>query len=101
MIRPAAIAAVALLCAGPLTASTPGAWAAQAALARARCVKASGLRSAVASPPVIFSDTAGIDVLRVRGRYARGPAGGVRVTMLCLFERRTGKVEVQEAPPGW
>jgi hypothetical protein len=89
------------LLAWPAIASTPAAWAKGERAARTVCASTSGLNGAGASPAVHFDDRSARDVLLVEG-WARGRwiAKRRRATMLCLYDRRTGKAEVSEAP-GW
>lgn len=77
------------------SASTPEAWNAMEKKITARCTARSGLTRAKIMPGKLgFSDTMGMEVRMVRGLDRRGrPA-----TMACGYQRRTGLVEVQEAP---
>jgi hypothetical protein len=81
-------------------ASSPASWQAAAKAGRAACLKASELKMATASGPIIFSDTLGRDAFLVRGTYPQRFMKGARGTMLCLVDRRTHRAEAVEAK-GW
>ena len=63
-----------------------------------RVLAASGLLDPKVGAPVRFSDQIGFDVRVVTGVAPQSHMGGASVTMLCAFDRRTGKAEVVEAP---
>jgi hypothetical protein len=81
-------------------ASTAKAWAAGDEAARAACLKASGLIGATASRPVPFSDRTAQTVVLVTGRYPQRFMKGATGMMLCLYDRRAKRAEVQE-PMDW
>ena len=99
-MRLGAAALVVALAAGAAPASSPASWAASARAGRDACNKASGLRSATAVGPIIFSDAIGRDAFLVRGTYPQRFMKGASGAMLCLVDRRTHKAEVSEAK-GW
>ena len=68
------------------------------AKSRSACTHASGLDAPRVGAPIRFSDTIGIDVRVVTGGAPQPPMNGASVTMLCAFDRSTGKTEVVEAP---
>jgi len=98
--RPGRIAVITLLAGtcGASVASTPQAWAALDVGSAAECSRASGLLDPKVGAPMRFSDQIGFDVRVVTGVAPQSQMGGASVTMLCAFDRRTGKAEVVEAP---
>lgn len=62
----------------------------------AACTKAAGLKDSRVSSPVRFSDRVAIDARLVTGRWPQPHMKNANATMLCLYDRRTGKAEVQE-----
>lgn len=88
-----------LMISAPALASSTAAWNAHDAAARGVCVKAAGLAAPItASAPVIFSDDAGAKTaILVTGRYRQSFMHGAKGEMLCLYDRRTKRAEVQEA----
>ncbi len=94
-------AAVALAMAAPAFSATPDAWAKVDAASQAACVKAANLAGAVAGPPVRYSDKVMIDARVVEGSWPQAHMKGAKAKMLCLYNRKTKRVEVQElaVPP--
>lgn len=86
-------------CAAPVYASTPGSYAALDRQTTAACAKASALRDASVGPVVRFSDRFAMDARTVTGTYPQLHMKGAKGTMLCLFDRRTRRAEVQEMAP--
>jgi hypothetical protein len=84
----------------PALASSPAAWAASAKAGKAACIKSAGLLRPTVSAPLGFSDSIGRDAMLVRGTYPQKFMKGASGTMLCLYDRRRGVAEVQEAK-GW
>ena len=81
--------------------STAAMWTGGNSLARAACIKAAGLTGATASSLVIFSDEGGAKTaVLINGRYRQSFMHNRPGTMLCLYDRRTKRAEVQEAK-GW
>lgn len=89
---------IALLLAVPAAASTPAAWNALDARSSAACAKASNLVDPAVGPSVRFGAPFGVDVREVTGTYRPRHMLGAKARMLCLVERRSGRVEVQEKP---
>ena len=85
----------------PLFASTPESWAKLDAASQAACIKASGLTSATAAPPTRYSDKLLIDARIIDGMWPQPHMKGAKASMLCLYNRKTKRVEVQElaTPP--
>lgn len=98
--RPGRIAVFTLLAgtSAASVASTPQAWAALDARSAAECSSASRLRDPKVGAPVRFSDQIGFDVRVVTGVAPQSHMDGASVTMICAFDRRTGKTEVVEVP---
>lgn len=85
--------------AAPLQAATPGAYAALDRKTSAACSAASGLRGTRVGPVVRFSDNFLMDARTVTGTYPQSHMKGAVGTMLCLYNRRTKRAEVQEMAP--
>jgi hypothetical protein len=79
----------------PAAASSPEAWGAHEVAVRNACAGTSGLAGAAVSAPVRFSDRTGQDVVLVTGHATS--RGAKAKTMLCLYDRRTKRAEVQDA----
>jgi hypothetical protein len=77
-------------------ASSPDAWAQLDADSAKACVAASGLIKAKVSPSTHFSDAVGYDIRVVSGIYPQKHMKGASGKMLCLYERKSKRVEVQE-----
>jgi heat shock protein HslJ len=94
-------AAAAVAMASPAFSATPEAWAKVDAASQAACVKAANLSGPVAGPPVRYSDKFLIDARVVEGTWPQPHMKGAKARMLCLYNRKTKRVEVQElaAPP--
>jgi heat shock protein HslJ len=94
-------AAVAIAAAAPAFAATPDAWAKVDAASQAACVKAANLSDATAGPPVRYSDKFLIDARVIEGIWPQPHMKGAKARMLCLYNRKNKRVEVQElaAPP--
>lgn len=95
------ISAMSLAIATPSYAATPDSWAKLDAATQAACIKASGLTSATAGPPIRFSDKLLMDARVIEGVWPQPHMKGARARMLCLYNRKTKQVEVQElaTPP--
>lgn len=93
VILAAGLSAVAI----PASAAAPAAWAALDKQSSAACIKAAGLRDARIGPPVRFSDSVLIEARMVAGIYPQPHMKGAEGSMLCLYNRKTKRVEVQDA----
>jgi len=91
------LAGLGLALAGSATASSQSAWMAVDKASEAAFKKASGFPDAVAGPPVRFSDRFLVDARLVRGTYPQAHMKGAKGAVLCLYNRRTKRAEVQEA----
>jgi len=91
------VVAVLALVALPAAASTTASYAALDKRSAAACVTAAGLKRSKIGPAVRFSDTLLIDARVVTGTWPQKHMKGASATMLCLYHRKTGAVEVQEA----
>lgn len=89
-------AAGAMLLAAPATAATPDAWMKVDRASEAACLKAANLGGATAGPPVRFSDRTGVDARVVTGTWPQPHMKGAAAKMLCLYNRKNKRVEVQE-----
>lgn len=83
-------------------AATPEGYAALEAKVATACSKASGFDKAyVAKSTIRFSDEAGVDARLVGGIYPQPHMKRAQGLMLCLYDRKTGRVEVQDAESWW
>ncbi len=89
-------AAGAMLLAAPATAATPEAWMKVDRASEAACLKAANLGGATAGPPVRFSDRTSVDARVVTGTWPQPHMKGAAAKMLCLYNRKNKRVEVQE-----
>lgn len=88
-----------LLAISPASASTKSADAKVERASAVACVKAAGLLDAQAGTITRFSDKFGVDVRPVMGRWPQPHMRGQPLAqMYCIYDRRTGRVEVQEQP---
>jgi hypothetical protein len=93
---------IAALGAGAAQAATPESYAALEARVAAACGKASGFDRPTVSPTTVrFSDRAGVDARLVTGIYPQPHMKRAQGLMLCLYERGSGRVEVQDAESWW
>lgn len=85
----------------PIFAATPESWAKLDATTQAACIKASGLTSATAGPPIRFSDKLLMDARVIEGIWPQLHMKGAQGRMLCLYNRKTKQTELQElaTPP--
>lgn len=91
-----ACAAAAILLAAPATAATPEAWMKVDKASEAACLKAANLGGAMAGPPTRYSDRTGVDARVVTGTWPQPHMKGAKAKMLCLYNRKTKRTEVQE-----
>jgi hypothetical protein len=101
-LRPTAVllgvAAVLVLPAPRVFASTPEAWDAYTQEVTAACEAASGLKGARPAGDLIeFDDRVGITVLLIAGRYPQPHMHNARARILCLFDRRSRQASVADA----
>jgi heat shock protein HslJ len=92
----AGAAATAMLLAAPAPAATPEAWAKLDKASEAACLKAANLGGATIGPPIRFSDRTGVDARVVTGMWPQPHMKGAKANMLCLYNRKNKRVEVQE-----
>lgn len=90
------VAAVALIAATASFASAPDKWAKLDTASQNACLKAAGLNGAQAGPPIRFSDNIMIDARVVEGTWPQAHMKGAKGRMLCLYNRKNKRVEVQE-----
>jgi hypothetical protein len=77
-------------------ASSPDAWTQLDKASAKACIAASGFRKASVLPSMHFSDVIAYDARVVSGVYPQAHMKGASGKMLCLYNRRTKQVEVQE-----
>ena len=87
-----AFAALSLFATGA-TASTPAAWNQMNTRVNRACVAMSGLaRPQLLAKKISFSDVIGTEIRMIRGTDKRGRMQ----RLLCAYDRKTGRAEVQE-----
>lgn len=94
------MAAATLLAANAAHAATPASYASLDRTSSAACLKASALRNASVGPVTRFSDRSGMDARVVTGTRPQPHMKGASATMLCLYDRRAKRAEVQELAGG-
>lgn len=95
MLRALTMATVLGAAAAPATASTPAAWEQMHVRANRACVAMSGLaRPQLLASRITYSDAIGVEARLIRGADNRGRAK----RLICLYNRRSGRAEVREAP---
>lgn len=82
----------------PTYATTPDNNAKLDNLSQTACIKSSGLISATASSPIRFSDKLLVEARVIEGVWPQAHMNGAQARMLCLYNRKTKQVEVQEWP---
>jgi heat shock protein HslJ len=88
----------AMLLVAPATAATPDAWAKLDKASEVACLKAANLGGATIMPPIRYSDRMGVDARVVTGTWPQPQMKGAKAKMLCLYNRKSKRVEVQELP---
>lgn len=86
----------ALAAAVPAFAATPDSWAKVDKISEAACLKAAGLANATAGPPIRYSDRMLVDGRVVEGTWPQPHMKGAKARLLCLYNRKNKRVEVQE-----
>lgn len=89
-----------LLAPAVVGASNRDAWEAVDRASAAACIAAAGLQRPTVSAPVRFGDASGVDARLVSGTWPQPHMKGREGTLLCLYDRRSKRAEVQEAA-GW
>lgn len=97
--RPAYPALLALLAVpGVASASTAASWAGLERDTARACASASGLLNAVVTESTVrFDDSLGVDARLVRGTWPQPHMKGAQALMLCLYDRRARRAQVQDA----
>lgn len=80
------------------SAASPASWAKVDKASEAACLKAAKLDNAAIGQPIRYSDRVLIDAREVTGNWPQPHMNGAKARMLCLYNRRTKRVEVQELP---
>ena len=89
--------AVALIAAAsPAQAASPNSWMQVDKASQAACLNAANLNNAETGPPIRYSDRLLIDARVVTGTWPQPHMKGAKAKMLCLYHRRSKRVEVQE-----
>ena len=83
------------------SASTPESYRELEARVAKACIAESGFGKARVSPTIRFSDDHGVDARLVTGIYPQPHMKGAQGLMLCLYDRRTKRAEVQDAASWW
>jgi hypothetical protein len=81
---------------GSALASSPDAWQALDRKSAKACISESGLYRVRVGPATRFSDRVMIDARTVAGRYPQSHMNGALAKMLCLYNRKSHRAEVQE-----
>ncbi len=92
----AGIAAASLSLAAPANASAPDAWMKVDKASEAACLKAVNLTGATVGPPTRYSDRFPVDARIVEGIWPQPHMKGAKARMLCLYNRKSKRAEVQE-----
>jgi heat shock protein HslJ len=92
----APFALIALSAACPAFAATPESYAKLDKASEAACLKAASLGGATAGPPVRYSDKVAIDARVIDGTWPQPHMKGAKAKMLCLYNRKNKRAEVQE-----
>jgi heat shock protein HslJ len=85
-----------VLAATSAIAATPDSYAKLDKESEAACLKAANLGGAAVLAPIRYSDRVGIDARVVTGIWPQPHMKGAKAKMLCLYNRKTKRVEVQE-----
>jgi heat shock protein HslJ len=93
-------ALVALLFAIPINAATPASYVKLDKASEAACTKAAGLNNTTVGATTRFSDRIPIDARIVSGTWPQAHMNGAKAQMLCLYNRKSKRVEVQEIQAG-
>jgi heat shock protein HslJ len=91
-----AVAAATLMTSAVTFASAPDKWAKVDGASQIACLKAAGLNEARVGPPIRFSDKVMVDSRVVEGIWPQPHMNGAEARMLCLYNRKNKRVEVQE-----
>lgn len=83
------------------SASTSESYRELEAQAAKACIAESGFGKARVSSTIRFSDDSGVDARLVTGIYPQPHMKGAQGLMLCLYDRRTKRAEVQDAAGWW
>jgi heat shock protein HslJ len=76
--------------------ATPEAYAKLDKATEAACIKAANLSGATVGPPMRFSDPTGVDARIVTGAWPQPHMKGASARLLCLYNRKNKRTEVQE-----
>ncbi len=90
------IAVIAVSLSAPAIAATSDSYAKLDKVSEAACLKAADLGGATVGPPIRYSDRTAVDARVVEGTWPQPHMKGAKARMLCLYNRKTKRVEVQE-----
>lgn len=90
------VAVASIAAAAPSHAASPNSWMQVDKASQTACLKAANLNDAVTGPPIRYSDRVLIDARVVTGTWPQPHMKGAKAKMLCLYHRRSKRVEVQE-----
>jgi hypothetical protein len=65
-------------------------------VSRRACLAISGLKRAFVGPSTQYSDAIGVDARIVKGVFPQAHMKGMKASMLCLYDRKAKRAEVQE-----
>jgi hypothetical protein len=85
-----------VLTADPAPASSPSSWRALDQKSAKACISKSNLRQARIGPATRFSDRMMVDARIIEGKYRQRHMNGASVRVLCLYNRKLNRAEVQE-----
>lgn len=80
----------------PVYAATPDSYAKLDKASEAACIKAANLNGASVGAAIRYSDRTGVDARVVTGTWPQPHMKGAKAKMLCLYNRKTKRVEMQE-----
>jgi hypothetical protein len=98
-LKAMAICAMSFACVAPAYSATPNAYATVDRRSKRACIESSALRNASVGAVVRFSDRSGMDARIVTGNYPQAHMNGAGGTVLCLYNRATGRAETQDMSP--
>ena len=90
------VTALSIGAAAPALAATPESYAKLDKASEAACIKAANLTGATVGPAIRYSDKTLIDARVVTGTWPQPHMKGAKAKMLCLYNRKTKRTEVQE-----
>jgi hypothetical protein len=80
----------------PGHASSDDAWNALFKKVNGTCIGQSGMDTPEVTAPIIFDDAVGKVALLLRGTVGKGKSKISNATIMCLYDKKTGKASIQE-----